>query len=148
MNQKKMKAAAVSATLAFALLATPAWAAPSEILAHGSVSVFDYYLDNYDENGNVRITPQKTTFDLSGQQTETDATLPAFYSPDAELTTDSSGFDAGAEVLIKFALNNDSQQQWYDGITKVMLMSENGNAALEQQLIYEKAFNSHRKQIV
>ena len=143
MNQKKMKAAAVSATLAFALLATPAWAAPSEILAHGSVSVFDYYLDNYDENGNVRITPQKTTFDLSGQQTETDEALPAFYSPDAELTTDSSGFDAGAEVLIKFALNNDSQQQWYDGITKVMLMSENGNAALEQQLIYEKAFNSY-----
>ena len=59
MNQKKMKAAAVSATLAFALLATPAWAAPSEILAHGSVSVFDYYLDNYDENGNVRITRKK-----------------------------------------------------------------------------------------
>lgn len=36
--------------------------APSAILTNGSISVFDYWLDNYDNNGNVRVRPEKTTF--------------------------------------------------------------------------------------
>lgn len=36
--------------------------APENLVTNGPVSAFDYYLDNYDSDGNVRVHPGKTTF--------------------------------------------------------------------------------------
>lgn len=34
------------------------------LMANGAVAVWDYHLTNYDKAGNVRVYPEKTTFDL------------------------------------------------------------------------------------
>ena len=42
--------------------------APAYILTNGPISVFDYHLSNYDENGNVRRFPSTSTFDLTNSK--------------------------------------------------------------------------------
>lgn len=41
---------------------------PEKILTHESVAYWDYYLTNYDENGNPRISPKKTTYNLNEEK--------------------------------------------------------------------------------
>lgn len=53
---------------------------PEKILTHEPVAYWDYYLTNYDENGNARISPKKTTYNLNEEK----QTHPS-YSPDAVL---------------------------------------------------------------
>ena len=38
---------------------------PKYVWAHGAVAAWDYYLTNYDKDGNVRINPARTTFNLT-----------------------------------------------------------------------------------
>ena len=61
-------------------------------MTHGPVSIWDYYLTNYADDGSVRYSPSKTTFALG----EKPVPHPA-YSPDAEL-----GEDGKATVTIMF----------------------------------------------
>lgn len=79
------------------------------MIAHGAVSVWDYHLTNYDKDGNVRVEPAKTTFNLSG----TEATdVPAYYSQDAELSAEGTG-----SVVIQFALESDADKAWFDAVS-------------------------------
>ena len=77
--------------------------------AHGPMLLWDYYLTNYDQHGNLRVHPAATTFDLSGKA-ETDA--PAFYSPVAEM--DDSGI--GNDVEILFNQRDDGEKAWFAAI--------------------------------
>ena len=43
---------------------------PEKILTHEPVAYWDYYLTNYDENGNARISPKKTTYNLNEEKTK------------------------------------------------------------------------------
>ena len=57
--------------------------APKAILTNGPVSRFDYYLDVYDKNGQVRTEPERTTFDLSDRRGNASEETPAaYYVPD------------------------------------------------------------------
>lgn len=111
--------------------------APDYMIAHGAVAVWDYHLTNYDKDGNVRIEPSKTTFNISG---ETASDVPAFYSADAELSTQGSG-----SVTIKFAQKTDADKAWFtaipeNGALKLVAYNENQNV-LNDSLNYTKNSN-------
>lgn len=108
--------------------------APDYMIAHGAVAVWDYHLTNYDKDGNVRIEPSKTTFNISG---ETTSDVPAFYSADAELSAQGSG-----SVTIKFAQKTDADKAWFaavlqNGALKLVAYNENQNV-LNDSLNYTK----------
>lgn len=111
--------------------------APDYMIAHGAVAVWDYHLTNYDKDGNVRIEPSKTTFNISG---ETAGDVPAFYSADAELSAQGSG-----SVTIKFAQKTDADKAWFaavpqNGALKLVAYNENQNV-LNDSLNYTKNSN-------
>ena len=75
---------------------------PQKILTHGPVATWDYYLTNYDEDGNVRISPKQTTYDLTAKQNPHPA-----YSPDAVFDK-----DGNVTVTIMFNYNTDEEKAW------------------------------------
>ena len=103
--------------------------APDYMIAHGPVSYFDYYLSNYDENGQVRVEPKKTTFNISG---ETVTDVPAFYSADAELHESDGHYGVSGTVTIEFAQESDADKAWFDAVPAnktgtVQLVADNEN---------------------
>ena len=82
---------------------------PGYMIAHGPVAIWDYYLTNYDKDGNARVEPAKTTFNITGTAAATDA--PAFWSPDTELKADGSG-----QVVIMFNKRTAAEQAWFEAI--------------------------------
>lgn len=114
--------------------------APAYILAHGAVSSWDYYLTNYDDNGNVRISPTKTTFDLtSGVKS---------YSPDAELKRDvNAAYGVSGTVEILFNYNTEDERQWFDAVAEhggLALVSRDENKiTLNRALNYTKSTEAH-----
>lgn len=97
------------------------------LMANGAVAVWDYHLTNYDEAGNVRVYPEKTTFDLDAS----DESIP-YYSPDAEVTEEGTG-----EVIVVFNYSTAEEKQWFDGITDVDLVAFNeNNNTLNDELRY------------
>ena len=88
----------------------PEDSAADYIIAHGPVAYWDFHLTNYDKDGNVRINPSKTTFNLSGEE---DSDVPAYYSADAELG------ENGGNVVIQFAYESAEDKAWFDAaVTK------------------------------
>lgn len=97
------------------------------LMANGAVAVWDYHLTNYDEAGNVRVYPEKTTFDLDAS----DESIP-YYSPDADVTEEGTG-----EVIVMFNYSTAEEKQWFDGITDVDLVAFNeNNNTLNDELRY------------
>ena len=86
---------------------------PEKILGHATVPMWDYYLTNYDDEGNARVTPTKTTYDLGETKT-----AHASYAPDAIMKEDESG-----TVSIMFNYNTEDEKTWFDGIEKLALVS-------------------------
>ncbi|MFQ9127681.1 MAG: hypothetical protein ACLR4Z_13835 [Butyricicoccaceae bacterium] len=43
---------------------------PDYFIKHGPSTLWDYYLTNYDNAGNVRVLPSKTTFGTSAVRSE------------------------------------------------------------------------------
>lgn len=84
---------------------------PQKILTHGPVATWDYYLTNYDEDGDVRISPKQTTYDLTAKQNPHPA-----YSPDAVFDE-----DGNVTVTIMFNYNTDEEKAWFDDICKLEL---------------------------
>ncbi len=103
--------------------------APAYIIAHGPLAYWDYYLTNYDDDGNLRVEPAKTTFSLSDDVV---SDVPAFYSPDAELCEGDRFGEVVGEAVIMFNYNTDAEKAWFDAIPDnqaqtVQLMSYDGN---------------------
>lgn len=94
------------------------------IIAYGAVPYWDYYLTNYDDEGNVRTEPSKTTFDLSGEE---DSDVPAYYSAAAEISSEGTG----NVVVIQFAYESAEDKAWFDAAAKkggdVQLVAFNEN---------------------
>lgn len=115
--------------------------APDYMIAHGAVSYFDYYLSNYDGNGQVRVDPTKTTFNISGQEV-TD--VPAFYSADAELKASDGQYGVSGTVTIEFAQDTDADKAWFAAVPEnktgtVQLIADNENQnVISDNLSYTK----------
>lgn len=95
------------------------------IIAYGAVPYWDYYLTNYDDEGNVRTEPSKTTFNLSGEE---DSDVPAYYSAAAEISSEGTG-----NVVIQFAYESAEDKAWFDaaankgGDVRLVAFNENKN---------------------
>ncbi len=115
--------------------------APDYMIAHGAVSYFDYYLSNYDENGQVRVDPTKTTFNISGQEV---TNVPAFYSADAELKASDGQYGVSGTVTIEFAQDTDADKAWFAAVPEnktgtVQLIADNENQnVISDNLSYTK----------
>lgn len=101
---------------------------PDYVLTHGPIPVWDYALTNYDEEGNVRIHPSKTTFSLTEE-----AVKHPSYAPDAEIDENGNG-----EVVIMFNYNTDEEKEWFDGVNKLELVQYDSNRnTINSNLSYE-----------
>lgn len=80
--------------------------APAYFMAHGPVSVFDYYLTNYDDEGNVRVKPAKTTFATAQGNDHIRS-----YSEDTEIDSEGNG-----KVEILFNYTADEDKAWFDAV--------------------------------
>ena len=105
-------------------------------LLNGPVYVWDYHLRNFDDNGNVRISPSKTTFDLSGKSTGG----VKYYSPDAELIPDEDSHynvKGQVELMFNYEKGTEAEKAFVDGITDVDLVAYNSNKnTINDQLEY------------
>lgn len=109
---------------------------PEKILGHASVPMWDYYLTNYDDEGNARVTPTKTTYDLGETKT-----AHASYAPDAIMKEDESGNVSGT-VTIMFNYNTEDEKSWFDGIEKLALVSyDEQKKTLNADLTFEMKKN-------
>ena len=115
--------------------------APEFMLAHGSLSYWDFYLTNYDDKGQPRVDPIKTTFNLSGKVA---SDVPAFYSADAELTEGATPGQISGQVVIEFAQDSDADKEWFAAVPEntantVQLVAYNDNKnVLNDNLSYTK----------
>ncbi len=105
--------------------------APSAILTNGPISVFDYWLDNYDKDGNVRVRPEKTTFHLSGKSQEASPEVPAdYYLPDTMIDKDGKG-----RIQLKLSLKTLEQENWFDQLKTIKAMDAE-NTILNKNLVF------------
>ena len=109
---------------------------PKYVWAHGAVAAWDYYLTNYDKDGNVRINPTRTTFNLTEE-----ANAHPYYSPDAEVKDSEESFGhVEGNVTIMFNFNTDEEKAWFNGINKLELVEYNENKnTINSNLTYTAA---------
>ncbi len=105
--------------------------APANLVTNGPVSAFDYYLDNYDQDRNVRVRPGKTTFAVNGSKSDAVSEVPAdYYAPNAEIDQDGKG-----EILVKLSLKNDEQKAWFEQLTTIKAM-DTDNKVLNSNMTF------------
>ena len=108
---------------------------PKYVWVHGAVAAWDYYLTNYDKDGNVRINPARTTFNLTEE-----ANAHPYYSPDAEVKDGESFGEVVGNVTIMFNFNTDEEKAWFNGINKLELVEYNENKnTINSNLTYTSA---------
>ena len=108
---------------------------PKYVWAHGAVAAWDYYLTNYDKDGNVRINPARTTFNLTEE-----ANAHPYYSPDAEVKDGESFGEVVGNVTIMFNFNTNEEKAWFNGINKLELVEYNENKnTINSNLTYTSA---------
>lgn len=104
---------------------------PEYYLGHTSLALWDYYLTNYDDQGNARVLPKQTTFSTTPAKNEHPS-----YSPVAELDEDGNG-----NVVIMFNYKNsaakDGDEAWFDSI------ASQGALELVQYDQYKTVLNNH-----
>ena len=131
MKVKQIGRTAAGTVLALSMFSSGAFAAPAYLMGHDALYTWDYHLTNYDEDGNIRVSPEKTTFALPGEAQEND--IPDYYSPDAVLyETNGNGYGVSGEVVIMFDYMTESDKAWVDAIdtdssTSVQLVSYDEN---------------------
>ena len=106
---------------------------PDYLITNGRIPRFDYYLDNYDKEGNVRDSLTHTTFDLKGER-ERKSIVKApikYWTPDTKIDAMGHG-----ELIVKFALENEDHEQWFDQITNIKVLNPEYNI-LNRNMMFE-----------
>lgn len=105
---------------------------PDYYLGHTSLALWDYYLTNYDDEGNARVLPKQTTFSTTPAKNEHPS-----YSP---VTVLDEGNTSG-NVVIMFNYENsaakDGDKAWFDKI------ASEGALELVQYDQYKTVLNDH-----
>ena len=105
---------------------------PDYYLAHTPLALWDYYLTNYDDEGNARVLPKQTTFSTTPAKNEHPS-----YSPVTKLNEDNTS----GNVVIMFNYKNsaakDGDKAWFDNI------AEEGALELVQYDQYKTVLNNH-----
>lgn len=105
---------------------------PDYYLGHTSLALWDYYLTNYDDEGNARVLPKQTTFSTTPAKNEHPS-----YSPVTKLNEDNTS----GNVVIMFNYKNsaakDGDEAWFDNI------ADTGALELVQYDQYKTVLNNH-----
>ena len=107
---------------------------PDYFLAHGPVAMWDYYLTNYDDEGNVRINAKKTTFGTAAAVNE----HPSY----SENTVLDEGNESGT-VVIMFNYTADKDKTWFDNIAEYDESAHDGALQLVSHDQYKTVLNDN-----
>ena len=100
---------------------------PDYFIKHGPLAIWDYYLTNYDDAGNARVQPSKTTFGTIAAVNPHPS-----YSPETVMDTDGNG-----TVTIMFNYTADDDRAWFENI------ADTGALELVTYDQYHKTLNDH-----
>lgn len=100
---------------------------PDYFVKHGPLAIWDYYLTNYDDAGNARVQPSKTTFGTTAAVNPHPS-----YSPETVMDTDGNG-----TVTIMFNCTADDDRAWFENI------ADTGALELVTYDQYHKTLNDH-----
>lgn len=100
---------------------------PDYFIKHGPLAIWDYYLTNYDDAGNARVLPSKTTFGTTAAVNPHPS-----YSPETVMDTDGNG-----TVTIMFNYTADDDRAWFEHI------ADTGALELVTYDQYHKTLNDH-----
>lgn len=105
---------------------------PDYFLAHGPVAMWDYYLTNYDDEGNVRINAKKTTFGTAAAVNEHPS-----YSENTVLDENN---ESGTTVIM-FNYTADKDKTWFDNIAEYDADAHDGALQLVSYDQYKTVLN-------
>lgn len=100
---------------------------PDYFIKHGPLAIWDYYLTNYDDAGNARVQPSKTTFGTTAAVNPHPS-----YSPETVMDADGNG-----TVTIMFNYTADDDRAWFEHI------ADTGALELVTYDQYHKTLNDH-----
>ena len=118
--------------------------APKYIIGYATIPVWDYHLDNYDDNGEKRVSPKSTTFSIDFKATRKIGER-VYYTEPAEL---------GSEVEIQFNYTNEADKKWFDSIPEAgaleLVQDDEAQKTINVPggLVYTKRKKEHNKSTV
>ena len=107
---------------------------PDYFIKHGPLAMWDYYLTNYDDAGNVRVLPAKTTFGTSAVRSEHPS-----YSEPLVLDEDGKG-----NVVVMFNYNTAEEKAWFDSIAA---FNEDNTEGAVQLVAYDQEKNTWNRNL-
>lgn len=116
--------------------------APKYLLTRGRISKYDYYLSPKDKEGQERIYPTSTTFDLEETRKENSKNVSTSYYV-KPLLIDAYGNSVNGEPLVaKFSLSGEEQKKWFSGIDQLSLLRFEDYTKLNSNLSFESGVES------
>ena len=118
--------------------------APKYIIGYATIPVWDYHLDNYDDNGEKRVSPKSTTFSTNFKATKKIGER-VYYTEPAEL---------GSEVEIQFNYTDEADKKWFDSIPETgaleLVQDDEAQRTIDVPggLVYTKRTKEHHKSTV
>lgn len=107
---------------------------PDYFIKHGPLALWDYYLTNYDNEGNVRVLPSKTTFGTSAVRSEHPS-----YSEPLVLNENGEG-----SVVIMFNYNTEEEKAWFD---RIAAFNEDNTEGAVQLVAYDQEKNTWNRNL-
>lgn len=104
---------------------------PDYFIKHGPLDLWDYYLTNYDNAGDVRVLPKKTTFGTAAVRSE----HPSYSEP---LVLDEKG---EGSVVVKFNYTSEADKAWFDNIASYGASPSEGAVQLVAYDQYKNTWN-------
>lgn len=104
---------------------------PDYFIKHGPLDLWDYYLTNYDNAGNVRVLPSKTTFGTTAVRSEHPS-----YSEATVLDENGEG-----SVVVMFNYTSEADKAWFDNIASYEASSSEGAVQLVACDQYKNTWN-------
>lgn len=110
---------------------------PDYFVKHGPLAIWDYYLTNYDDAGNARVLPSKTTFGTTAAVNPHPS-----YSPETVIDTDGNG-----TITIMFNYTADDDRAWFENIADTgaleLVTYDQYHKTLNDHLTYTKGTEAH-----
>lgn len=110
---------------------------PDYFIKHGPLAIWDYYLTNYDDAGNARVLPSKTTFGTTAAVNPHPS-----YSPETVMDAKGNGT---VKIMFNYTANDD--QAWFENIADTgaleLVSYDQYHNTLNNHLTYTKDTEAH-----
>lgn len=110
---------------------------PDYFVKHGPLAIWDYYLTNYDDAGNARVLPSKTTFGTTAAVNPHPS-----YSPETVMDADGNGT---VKIMFNYTANDD--RAWFENIADTgaleLVSYDQYHNTLNNHLTYTKDTEAH-----